>query len=77
MSASRSVGQLIKATERRIDLVGSIPFVGVHIAALWAIWLPFGWTEVALCFGLYFIRPATAPASMARRSVENWIRDGV
>ena len=28
-------------------------------------------------FGLYFIRPATAPASMARRSVENWIRDGV
>ena len=30
------------SAKRRIDLVGSIPFVGVHIAALWAIWLPFG-----------------------------------
>ncbi len=38
------------------DLAGSIPFLGVHVACVLALFVPFGWTEVLLCAGLYFVR---------------------
>jgi stearoyl-CoA desaturase (delta-9 desaturase) len=34
----------------------SIPFVGVHLACLAAFWLPFSWSLVGLCIGLYLVR---------------------
>lgn len=40
----------------RACLVRSIPFFLIHVAALAAFWLPFNWSLVALCLGLYSVR---------------------
>ena len=44
------------APDQKIDWVKSIPFLVVHALAVGAFFLDFGWTEVALCIGLYYVR---------------------
>lgn len=42
--------------ERKISWLSSLPFFGVHLAALMIFIVPFAWKWVALCMGLYFLR---------------------
>jgi stearoyl-CoA desaturase (delta-9 desaturase) len=40
----------------RIDWVRSLPFIGVHLACVGALWTGVSWQAVALCLALYVIR---------------------
>ena len=44
------------AADQRMDWVNSIPYLGVHLASLSAIWLGATPTDIALCIGLYYLR---------------------
>src|ERR1700712_1156630 len=42
--------------DERIDWITSLPYIGVHLGALSAIWLGATASDVALCVGLYYLR---------------------
>lgn len=41
---------------QKIDLVGNIPFLSIHIGSLLIFWVGFSWVAFIVCFGLWFIR---------------------
>lgn len=47
---------MVSQQEHRIDLVGNIPFISIHIGSLLVFWVGFSWTAFIVCFGLWFIR---------------------
>src|SRR5262245_62161784 len=42
-----------RATPRNYELLASLPFVGVHLAPLVAIWVGVTWEAAVLCFALW------------------------
>lgn len=42
--------------DQRMEWITSLPYIGVHVASLSAIWLGATPTDIALCIGLYYLR---------------------
>jgi stearoyl-CoA desaturase (Delta-9 desaturase) len=42
--------------KHRIDILGNIPFLLIHIGGLLIFWVGFSWTAFIVCFVLWFIR---------------------
>lgn len=45
-----------RAADERVNRVGAIPFLLMHLAPLGVFFTGFGWSELALCVGLYVTR---------------------
>ena len=42
--------------ERRIDILGNIPFLLVHVGCVLVFWAGFSWAAIITCLFLWFIR---------------------
>ncbi len=43
-------------THYKIDILGNIPFISIHIGCLFVFWVGFSWTALIMCFALWFVR---------------------
>lgn len=47
---------MLSNQNHKIDIVGNIPFISIHIASLLIFWIGFSWIALITCFLLWFIR---------------------
>ena len=47
---------MLSKKERRIDILGNIPFLLVHFGCVLVFWAGFSWAAIIACFLLWFIR---------------------
>jgi stearoyl-CoA desaturase (delta-9 desaturase) len=47
---------MLSRQEHKIDILGNIPFISIHIGSLLIGWVGFSWTALITCFILWFIR---------------------
>lgn len=46
----------VRKRNEKVDLLKILPFIGMHLACLLALWVGVSWIAVAVCLALYFIR---------------------
>jgi stearoyl-CoA desaturase (delta-9 desaturase) len=56
MPTAPTSATVIIPDDERIDPIASIPFFGVHLMALFAFYTGVTWVDLAVCFGLYYVR---------------------
>src|SRR5689334_8178268 len=54
------------ATPRRYELVGSLPFVIIHLLPLGALWTGVSWQAAVCCVALYWLRMIAVTAGYHR-----------
>ncbi|MDZ7957720.1 MAG: fatty acid desaturase [Aulosira sp. DedQUE10] len=47
---------MLSRQEYKIDILGNIPFISIHIGSLLIFWAGFSWAALITCFALWFIR---------------------
>ncbi|WP_134075926.1 fatty acid desaturase [Nostoc sp. 106C] len=47
---------MLSRQEYKIDILGNIPFISIHIGSLLIFWVGFSWAALITCFALWFIR---------------------
>ena len=47
---------MLSRQEHKIDILGNIPFISVHIGCLFIFWVGFSWAALITCFILWFVR---------------------
>ncbi|BAY26781.1 DesC1 protein [Calothrix sp. NIES-2100] len=47
---------MLSEQEYKIDILGNIPFISIHIGTLLIFWVGFSWVALITCFALWFIR---------------------
>ncbi len=47
---------MLSRQENKIDILGNIPFVSIHISSLLIFWVGFSWAALITCLILWFIR---------------------
>lgn len=47
---------MLSEQKQKIDILGNIPFISIHIASLLIFWVGFSWVALITCFFLWFIR---------------------
>lgn len=47
---------MLSIKQHKIDILGNIPFISIHISGLLIFWVGFSWAALILCFALWLIR---------------------
>jgi stearoyl-CoA desaturase (delta-9 desaturase) len=47
---------MLSRQEHKIDILGNIPFISIHIGCLFIFWVGFSWVALIACLALWFVR---------------------